>query len=156
MKAETKKVIRLLGRFLFVIYILALIYLLFLSEGYGRREFQNQDYRYNLVPFREICRFWRHRQAVGWMASFLNLGGNVIGFLPLGFIFPVMHRNMKRFWLVTFLGFALSLTVETIQLVCKVGCFDVDDLLLNTIGSALGYVLFLICDKFRRIRYEKV
>ena len=80
LKAETKKVIRLLGRFLFVIYILALIYLLFLSEGYGRREFQNQDYRYNLVPFREICRFWRHRQAVGWMASFLNLGGNVIGF----------------------------------------------------------------------------
>ena len=77
-------------------------------------------------------------------------------FLPLGFILPVMHRNMKRFWLVTFLGFALSLTVETIQLVCKVGCFDVDDLLLNTIGSALGYVLFLICDKFRRIRYEKV
>lgn len=56
----------------------------------------------------------------------------------------------------TILGFALSLTVETIQLVCKVGCFDVDDLLLNTIGSALGYVLFLICDKFRRIRYEKV
>lgn len=156
MKKETKRSIRFLGRMLFIIYLLALIYFLFLAEGYGRRAFQDQDYRYNLVLFREIGRFWRHRHAVGFLAAFLNLAGNVIGFLPFGFILPVMHRNLKRFRLVVLLGFAFSFCVETVQLVCKVGCFDVDDILLNTVGAALGYVLFLICDKMRRIYYEKV
>lgn len=37
----------------------------------------------------------------------------------------------------------LSVTVEVIQLITKVGCFDVDDMILNTAGAALGYLLFL-------------
>lgn len=156
MSTEIKKTIRLLGRILFVIYILALVYFLFLSEGYGRRDMQDQDYHYNLVLFREIRRFWIYRNKVGFLAAFLNISGNVIGFLPFGFILPIMHRNMKNFWLVTLLGFTLSMFVETLQLVFKVGCFDVDDLLLNTIGAALGYIIFIICNMIRRIYYEKV
>lgn len=156
MSTEIKKTIRLLGRILFVIYILALVYFLFLSEGYGRRDMQDQDYHYNLVLFREIRRFWIYRNKVGFLAAFLNISGNVIGFLPFGFILPIMHRNMKNFWLVTLLGLTLSMFVETLQLVFKVGCFDVDDLLLNTIGAALGYIIFIICNMIRRIYYEKV
>lgn len=156
MKTETKKAVRLLGRIFFVIYILALVYFLFLSEEYGRRSMQNQDYHYNLILFREIRRFWVHRRKVGSVAAFLNIFGNIIGFLPFGFILPVIHRNLKNFWLVTLLGLALSLIVETLQLVLKVGCFDVDDLLLNTVGAALGYMIFLICNRIRRIFYEKV
>ena len=38
-------------------------------------------------------------------------------------------------------SFELSLLVETIQLVTKVGSFDVDDLLMNTLGALLGYLL---------------
>lgn len=156
MSIKIKKTIRLLGRILFVIYILALVYFLFLSEGYGRRAMQDQDYHYNLVLFREIRRFWVYRNKVGFLAAFLNISGNVIGFLPFGFILPIMHWNMKNFWLVTLLGLTLSLFVETLQLVFKVGCFDVDDLLLNTIGAALGYFVFIICNRIRRIYYEKV
>lgn len=156
MRTETKRLIRLLGRVLFVIYILTLVYFLFLSEGYGRKTMQDQDYHYNLVLFREIRRFWVYRDKVGGLAAFLNITGNVIGFLPFGFILPVMHRYMKSFLLVTLLGLTLSLIVESVQLVFKVGCFDVDDLLLNTIGAALGYLLFAICNKIRRIHYEKI
>ena len=42
------------------------------------------------------------------------------------------------------LGFLLSLGVEVVQLLTRVGTFDVDDVLLNTIGVALGYVVYLI------------
>ena len=45
------------------------------------------------------------------------------------------------------LGFLLSLGVETIQLVSKVGCFDVDDLMLNTSGVVLGYLIYYISKK---------
>lgn len=156
MKTETKRKIRIVGRILFILYLLALVYFLFLAEGYGRVDMQKRDYQYNLELFREIRRFWVYRHKVGLFAAFLNIGGNVIGFLPFGFILPVMHRNMNRFWLVTLLGFSLSLLVESVQLVCRVGSFDVDDLLLNTVGAALGYIAFAVCDKIRRIHYEKV
>ena len=51
------------------------------------------------------------------------------------------------------------MAVETVQLVSKVGCFDVDDLILNTIGVALGYICYSICHKiiscFRKGRGQK-
>ena len=154
---KTKQRIRRLGRILFIIYILLLVYFLFFAESYGRTELFEEEYHYNLVPFREIQRFWTYRETVGFRASFLNLAGNIIGFMPFGFILPVMHRNMRRLWLVVPLGFLLSFCVEFIQLVGKVGCFDVDDMILNTLGALLGYWAFLICDKIRVIHYgEKI
>ena len=153
MKTETKNRIRVIGRILFVIYILLLVYFLFFAEIYGRNSFADQDYRYNLIPFREVRRFWIYRSQVGHLAAFLNLAGNVIGFWPFGFFLPVMHRRMRSFWLVTLLGFAFSLGVETVQLIWKVGCFDVDDMILNTLGALSGYWIFLLCAKIRRHRY---
>ena len=61
MKQETKERIRTVGRFFFLIYLLALVYFLFFAEEYGRRSFFELDYRYNLVPFQEIRRFWIYR-----------------------------------------------------------------------------------------------
>ena len=90
---------------------------------------------------------------LNWITAFLNLAGNVIGFLPFGFIVPVMHKKMESFWKVSLLGFMFSLCVETIQLITKVGCFDVDDLILNTLGAMIGCGAFLICNKFRRWKY---
>ena len=69
-----------------------------------------------MVTFQEIRRFWIYREKVGFLAAFLNLAGNVIGFLPFGFIVPVMHKKMESFWTVSLLGFMFSLCVETIQL----------------------------------------
>lgn len=155
MRNETKRKIRIIGWILFIIYILLLIYFLFLAEEYGRKSFAQREYRYNLVLFQEIRRFWVYRSRVGYLAAFLNLAGNVIGFLPFGFILPVIGKRMRNGVLVTICGFCLSLFVESIQLICKVGCFDVDDLLLNTLGAVLGYLLFVICNRIRRWIYEK-
>ena len=89
-------------------------------------------------------------------------------FMPFGFLVPVLYREQRKGvhfkghyfrsgLFVTFLGFAFSLVVETIQLVTKVGCFDVDDLILNTLGAAIGYMLFAVCNYLRRKRYgEKI
>ena len=155
MRNETKKKIRIIGWILFIIYILLLIYFLFLSEEYGRKDFAQRDYQYNLVLFQEIRRFWVYRERVGYLAAFLNLAGSVIGFLPFGFILPVIGKRMKNGFLVTVCGFCLSLFVESMQLIFKVGSFDVDDLLLNTLGTVLGYLAFSVCNRIRRWIYEK-
>ena len=82
-------------------------------------------------------------------AMFTNLFGNVIIFMPFGFFMPMASKYRSLFSTV-FYSFGLSLCVETFQLVTKVGSFDVDDLLLNTIGGLAGYILFIICAAIRR------
>lgn len=155
MKKETKYRIRKAGIVLFVIYVLLLIYLLFFSEEYGRIADVEREYRYNLIPFVEIRRFWIYRSQLGIFAVFTNIIGNVMGFIPYGFILPIIHRGLRSGFLIILSGFALSLCVETIQLITKVGCFDVDDLILNTLGAAIGYLGFAICDLLRRKYYGK-
>ena len=117
MKKETKHIIRTLGTILFILYVLALIYFLFFSEEYGRAAMEERQYRYNLIPFVEIRRFWVYRKQLGLMAVVTNLFGNVIGFLPFGFILPVILDKMRSGWLIVLAGFGLSVTVEVIQLI---------------------------------------
>ena len=139
---------RILGKILFVLYIIFVLYFLLISEIYGRTG-EMQEYHYNLVLFREIKRFWNYREQLGIFATATNLLGNVLIFLPFGF-FMAMASKYRSFLSTLIYSFALSLTIELSQLFMKVGCFDVDDLLLNTIGGILGFITFLICNVIRR------
>lgn len=150
MSHRHKKWIRRAGRILFLAYLALLIYFLFFAEGYGRQISGTREYRYNLVPFTEIRRFWVYREQVGTLAAFLNLGGNVLGFMPFGFLLPVLSQRFGRFWVTVPLGFSLSLAVECTQLAAKVGSFDVDDILLNTLGVLLGWLAFRLLNWIRR------
>lgn len=113
-----------------------------------------QEYHYNLVLFKEIKRFWEYRDQVGFFAMFTNLFGNVLIFVPFGFFMP-MASKYRSFFSTLFYSFGLSLCVETFQLITKVGSFDVDDLLLNTIGGVVGYIIFSICAVIRRHHVNK-
>ena len=157
MKDSTKRKIKCLSVLLFILYVLLLVYFLFFSEEYGRVATEERMYRYNLIPFVEIRRFWIYRKQLGVFAVFTNIFGNVIGFIPYGFILPVIAHKCRRGTFIITSGFALSLLVETVQLLARVGCFDVDDLILNTLGAAIGYLLFVGCNYLRRKRYgEKI
>lgn len=141
----------------FICYMILLVYFLFFSEEYGRTE-PYDTYKYNLELFREIKRYWNNWDRIGFTLFFINLIGNVVVFMPFGFLVPVMYREQRKgvrfrghyfrsFLFVTFLGFMFSLCIETIQLVTKVGCFDVDDMFLNTFGVILGYIIYYISKK---------
>lgn len=148
MNLKNRKRIRILGKILFVLYICFIIYFLIFSDWYGRTGVM-QEYHYNLVLFQEIKRFWEYREQVGLFAMFTNLLGNVVIFVPFGFFMP-MASKYRSFFSTLFYSFGLSLCVETFQLVTKVGSFDVDDLLLNTIGGVVGYIVFAVCAAIRR------
>lgn len=81
---------------------------------------------------------------------FSNLAGNVIAFVPYGLLIPLLSHKNRRFWKVVLLSFDFSLLVEVIQLVSKVGSFDVDDLILNTVGGMVGFACFWMIDWMRR------
>lgn len=148
MSARKRTQYRILGKILFILYIIFVFYFLLISEIYGRTG-EMQEYHYNLVLFQEIKRFWNYRKQLGIFATATNLLGNVLIFLPFGF-FMAMASRYRSFLSTLVYSFALSLTVEISQLFMKVGCFDVDDLLLNTIGGMLGFITFAVCNVIRR------
>lgn len=151
MSGKNARIVRTCGRVLFVLYIVFLVYFLFLAEWYGRTG-TVEEYRYNLELFKEIRRFITYREQLGMFAVFANLFGNILIFVPYGF-FISMAALRRGFFKTLFCSFGLSLCVEIVQLFTRVGSFDVDDILLNTIGGVLGYILFVICNAIRR-RYH--
>ena len=139
LKGTTKR--QKMGWVLFLLYLALLSYLMFFSEDFGRTN-PNRGYAYNLAPFKEIMRFITYYETLGMKAVVVNLAGNVIAFMPFGFFMPVVSRRSRGPVRIIFLGFGFSLMLETIQLVFKVGSFDVDDLILNTLGAAIGFFCY--------------
>lgn len=127
---------------LFIIYMFLLCYFLFVSERLGKAA--DAEYRYNIVLFQEIKRFANNIELLGVKAVIINLAGNVIAFMPFGFLLPAVIKQKIGVIMTTFLSFEFSLFVECLQLYMRVGCFDVDDLLLNTIGGFLGYLVYYL------------
>lgn len=152
MSQRQAKRYRILGKLLFVLYIIFLVYFLCFSEWYGRTGVAS-EYRYNLELFKEINRFIEYREELGVFAVFTNLFGNILIFVPYGF-FVSMASKSRGLFKTVFYSFVLSLGVEFFQLFTKVGSFDVDDLLLNTVGGVLGYMIFLFCNIIRRRRHD--
>lgn len=128
----------------FACYLVALVYyLLFAERGYSISG-------YNVTPFAEIKRYIRYRDTVGYKLVIQNLGGNVIGFLPFGYLLPGLRGSFRNFLVTVFCCFFFSFLIEGIQLAAQVGCFDVDDMILNTFGGGVGYLLHLIIEGVRR------
>ncbi|MFR4350087.1 MAG: VanZ family protein [Roseburia sp.] len=134
---------RLVAGILFLIYFAVLFYFLFFSEEMGRT-YNERAYHYNLVPFKEISRFIKYRKVLGMQAVFLNIAGNVMAFVPFGAFLPIFSGRCRRFFYTAFYSFELSILVELLQLVFKVGSFDVDDLILNTLGGMLGFLVYTL------------
>ena len=72
---------------------------------------------------------------------------NVAVFVPFGFFLSEFLasakrlRPVRRFWLATLVGFGLSLCIESLQLVLKVGFFELTDLVMNTVGAFVGALI---------------
>ena len=144
-----KRLITRFGWILFYLYIILLFYFLFLSERYGRDN-PSDELRYNLVFFQEIKRFIQYRHILGFENYVVNILGNILAFAPFGFLLPILKMSYRYFIVMAFLSMFFSLSIELIQLTTRVGIFDVDDILLNTVGGILGYIIFLAFNGIRK------
>lgn len=126
-----------------MLWIVVLTYFLFFTEAFGR-DGTIKTFSYNFIPFKEILRFLTKTSYFGPKIVLINVIGNILLFMPFGFFFasilkyPVKHAA----WKVTFVSTFLSGFMEFIQFMTKTGCCDIDDIILNTFGGYLGYVLF--------------
>lgn len=125
-----------------------IILLFFRSRGFATdqsfAEYLRQSV--NLVPFRTISGYlnaWAGG-TMNWEIPFRNLLGNIVLFIPLGIFLPLLFRPLANFgrWLLALS--ILLLSIELIQLITRRGSFDIDDLILNTLGACAGFALYII------------
>ena len=101
---------------------------------------------YNLIPFRSMS--VQIERITQWWAL-KNLLGNIIPFIPFGFLLPITYKKFSSAIKVLSIGFVSILLIEIFQFFTKLGNFDVDDIILNMIGIVCGYLMFLVLNQVR-------
>ena len=130
---------------LFLVYTAVMLWLLFDREAgvYGPDYWQQVQQNMNLEPFHTIKLFWN---VLDWeeyrSLAVINLGGNIIMLIPLGFFLPVLWKSLQKWWKTWMTTLGIMLAVEVAQLFTLRGSFDVDDLILNLLGAAIGYLIY--------------
>ena len=137
---------------LFLSYCALMLWLLFDRPGYdpGIPYWEQAADHLNLIPFRTLRLFaglLHSAQPEHVRSAVINLGGNIIMFIPLGFLLPRVFSQLSSLSRVLLTTAAIITAVEIIQLFTLVGICDIDDLILNVIGAAIGYGFHKVAKK---------
>ena len=97
----------------------------------------------NFVPFKTIKLYIRYYDMPG-IRSFSNLFGNVLIFVPVGILLPIVHRASRNIGIMLLNAFLLIVGIEVFQLFSNFGAFDVDDIILNCFGALIGWFIYQI------------
>ena len=92
--------------------------------------------RVNLEPFKTINIY----QTLG-----KQIMGNFVMLLPLGIYLPLMYRRLRKayhFFVVLLICFLVSVAIELLQLATSYRSTDIDDVILNTLGGAAGFLIY--------------
>jgi len=73
--------------------------------------------------------------------------GNLVMLLPLAIYIPLLFPGLSGFFRVFIICLCASISIELMQLITSVRSTDIDDVILNTSGAVIGYVLY----KFLRL-----
>ncbi len=79
--------------------------------------------------------------------SFENLAGNIVVFVPFGFLLPYVQKGAAKFPVLLLNAFLFVLGIEVFQLFSAFGAFDVDDILLNCFGASMGWVVYRVWER---------
>ncbi|AZA62487.1 VanZ family protein [Chryseobacterium indoltheticum] len=119
-------------KFIILPYTIFLLYLMFFGMG----RFQNEDHIVRIKPI--ISTVWFIQETISWFDIIKIVLGNVVMFIPFGFLGWVFLKlnNLKNL-IITFVS--AIVIVEALQYFSRLGVFDVDDVILNTFGVFLGW-----------------
>ena len=129
----------------FLAYLLLMLWLLFIRQrGIAVTDYWSQlSGRVNLIPFSSmgsmIRTLWNYPQPrVAWLVVY-NIGGNIAMLVPLGFFLRSLLPCCRRFWRCMAAAAGIMTAVELVQLFTLRGFCEVDDLILNLTGAAIGW-----------------
>ena len=134
MKSRTEKIF--LGVFLLlaVFYVAIIIRLVFMKDG-----IRLETDAAHFMPFGTLLEYKHGIRTLN--SVILNYVGNIALFVPLGIILPIIFKKLN-FLNVIFTGFLVSAFIEIAQYMLSVGCADTDDIIMNTLGAAIGAFIY--------------
>lgn len=118
---------------IYIIYTFALFKLITTSDF--------SSYSNNFILFKEIMRY-----EVTSSLFYRNVIGNILLFIPFGYMITDMIRNKVgkcNIFIAAIITIITSLCTEVIQMFIG-RSFDIDDIVLNLIGGILGYITYYI------------
>ena len=90
--------------------------------------------------------FWKYREILRGSEKTYSLATeillNILMLVPVGFLLPMLVKKYALLY-----GFLCCFCIECFQLVTRRGFFEVDDLLHNSLGVVIGYLLYLLLSK---------
>ena len=113
------------------------------------------------MPFAGIARTVADAAQTGWWwtIAVTIVGGNVLMFVPLGFMLPLLSERFHRFRTTLFVLVACSAAIELAQLTVGLAVVgglyrvvDVDDVILNVVGGSIGFGLWKAYERLRVAR----
>ncbi|MDO4377552.1 MAG: VanZ family protein [Erysipelotrichia bacterium] len=135
---------------LFILYIFILIDLLLLAREV------DMEVGVNIIPFYSFKMFIPLLKSGYQSYRYLaisNLFGNILIFIPMGIFLPLIFKRNNNFLYLLINTFLISLSIEVIQYYTKLGTADVDDIILNVLGSVLGFAIYKIWKRGRKDEY---
>ena len=127
-------------KIIIVPYTLFLLYLMFLGMG----RFQYEENLITLAPVFSTIHFIQGPNSPVDIVTIVL--GNVIMFIPFGFLGWVFH-DLKKLKPLIFTFISCIVIIEALQYFTRMGIFEVDDIILNTFGVYLGWAFCRIVEK---------
>ena len=79
-----------------------------------------------------------------------NIAGNIVMFVPLGFLLPCIADRFAKLKFTLSGAVLLAFVLEALQLLTLRGSFDIDDIILRSVGAMLGFAVWHIIFRFLR------
>lgn len=129
---------KLICRAIFLLSVLLILYMTLLTRE------PSADHKNMLLhPFWEYVNLFRHFDLSYAHDIFLNIAL----FIPFGFSVPLCFSTMKKFKLMALCAALVSVSIELIQLIFRLGWCEFDDVFNNTVGACIGLGLYKIFEK---------
>lgn len=140
-----KKIIHIVVWITFVFYCLILLKLLFLDMR-TQTSYANILHHINLIPFKTIYGYAVKiiNDQINTDIVVRNILGNLIAFFPMGCYLPCLFPKIRKFKRVCFVMLGMLVGVELLQLLLRLGSFDIDDIIFNFGGAIVGYGIVCI------------
>lgn len=131
---------------LIIPYTILLLYFMFL--GFGREVMSINIVR--LTPLASTIQFVEN--SLFLKDILINIIGNFLMFLPFGFLAWIFPKFYDFKTLILSFLFVLII-VEALQYFTRLGVFDIDDIILNSIGMSLGFLLMNFFEKIFAVKH---
>ncbi len=135
--------------FLFYSFALFQITALRLGLGFSIKRLIEEGRSINLLPLVQLVRLLVLKE---WWLVIYHVVGNCIWFIPLGFLLPLVWKKAQSVWRIVGIGALVSLSIEFLQFILGTGTMDVDDVLLNALGTLMGYGIGRMLGKSETIK----